>query len=170
MKQFNINPKGVFIIDSPIDLLELHRAAKKNIDKNFSEVAVKESNWIINTLNKKLGNPKKGISNYEKYSVYTLESNYTKNLSKLKNTKIRLYTEPDKKWWKENRMADYEQTNAYQIKKLSESLKALNFKSVEYIPTKNKGYRANGKRHPHSWSIIDKDDLINWILNKNKCI
>jgi hypothetical protein len=165
MKQFYIDPKGVFIVDSPIDLLGLHKASKKNIERNFSDIAVQESNWIIDKFDKKLGNPKNGISNYEKHSVYTLESNYTKNLKKLKNTKIRLYTEPDIDWWKKNRMADYEQTNAFHINKLSESLKDLGFKSVEYIPTKNKGYRANGERHPHSWSIIDKENLIDWILN-----
>ncbi|MDO3695930.1 hypothetical protein QVZ41_13850 [Wenyingzhuangia sp. chi5] len=165
MKEFYIDPKGVFIVDSPIDLLELYKASKKNISRDFSSVSVEESKWLINTLEKKLGNPEKGISKYEKYSTYTLETDYIKNLKKLNKTKIRLYTEPDTIWWKENRMADYEQMNAFHIKKLYESLKRHNFKEVEYIPTKNKGYRADGERHPHSWSIINKEDLINWILN-----
>jgi hypothetical protein len=43
-------------------------------------------------------------------------------------------------------------------------LKKSNFKQVEYISTENKGYRANGDRHPHSWSIVDKDKLVEWIL------
>jgi hypothetical protein len=30
------------------------------------------------------------------------------NLKGLENTKIRLYTEPDTLWWKENRKEDYE--------------------------------------------------------------
>ena len=77
---------------------------------------------------------------------------------------IRLYTEPDTLWWKKNRMADYDQMNAYYIKRLSESLKKSGFRSVEYIPTQNKGYRANGERHPHSWSIIDKKELIKWMM------
>jgi hypothetical protein len=164
-KEFKIIPKGVFIADSPIDLLALHEASKLNIEKQFSEVAVQESNWIIKMFEEKLGDPKNGISNYEKYAVYTLQSDYTKNLEHLKNTKIRLYTEPDLKWWKENRRTNYEQTNAYYIKNLSESLKKRNFKNVAYIPTKNKGYRANGERHPHSWAIIDAESLIDWILD-----
>ena len=63
-------------------------------------------------------------------------------------------------------MADYKQTNAYLIREMSELLKDSGFTNVEYIPTETKGYRANGDRHPHSWSIVDKDDLINWILNE----
>jgi len=165
-RQFYIEPKGVFIVDSPIDLLELHKASMKNISRNFSDISVQESNWLINTLENKLGNPINGILEYEKYSVYTLETNHTENLNRLKNTKIRLYTEPDIEWWKKNRMADYEQMNAYHIKMLSEALYNRDFKKVEYIPSENKGYRNSGERHPHSWSIIDKEDLIDWILNK----
>lgn len=82
----------------------------------------------------------------------------------MKKTKIRLYTEPDTLWWKKNRMADYDQLNSYYIKSLSEDLKESEFNQVEYIATENKGYRANGERHPHSWSIIDKNELINWIM------
>ena len=53
--------------------------------------------------------------------------------------------------------------NAYYIKKLSEDLKNSGFSKVEYIPTENKGYRHNGDRPPHSWSIIDKNGLMEWI-------
>ena len=165
-KEFYIDPKGVFIVDSPIDLLALYKTSELNIKRNFSDVAVQESNWIIDTFNKKLGSPKDSISNYEKYSVYTMESNYTNNLNNLKNTKIRLYTEPDFTWWKKNRNADVAQTNAYYIQNLSKTLKNRGFKNVEYITTENKGYRANGDRHPHSWSIIDTNNLVDWIFNK----
>jgi len=27
-----------------------------------------------------------------------------------------------------------------------------------------KGYRLDGRRHPHSWSIVEPVDCINWIL------
>ena len=163
-REFYIDPKGVFIADSPIDLLALYKASELNIKKNFSEVSVAESNWIIKMFNDKLGSPKNGISMYEKNAVYTMESDYTKNLDNLKNTKIRLYTEPDVAWWQENRRTGYEQTNAFYIKHLSESLQSKGFKDVAYIATQNKGYRANGERHPHSWSIIDKENLFRWML------
>ena len=163
-KEFHIDPKGVFIVDSPIDLTALYNASEKNIKRNFSEVSVKESTWLIENLELNFGTPKKNIKNYESKAVFTYQTNHTANLSNLKNTSIRLYTEPDTAWWKKNRMADYDQMNAFYIKKLAESLKEKGFKNIEYIPTKNKGYRANGERHPHSWAIVNKRDLINWIL------
>jgi hypothetical protein len=56
------------------------------------------------------------------------------------------------------------QTNAYLIKELFEKMKTADFTGMEYIPTVNKGYRANGDRHPHSWSIVETNDLIQWML------
>lgn len=83
----------------------------------------------------------------------------------MKNLKIRLYTEPDLKWWKENRKNDFEDLNAFYIEKLSDILKSeFGNKNVELIKTENKGYRANGERHPHSWAIVNEKDLMIWMM------
>jgi hypothetical protein len=160
-----IAPRGVFVIDSPIDLVALYKSSEKNIKRNFSEPSVQESTWLIKTLGNQFGNPHTDVSRFKKFSIFTSETNNIDNLKNLKNTKIRLYTEPDTLWWKVNRMADLDQMNAYYLKKLSESLLKSGFTQVEYIPTKNKGYRANGERHPHSWAIVDKIDLMKWLKN-----
>ena len=164
-QQSNIIPKGVFIVDSPVDLVALYNTAQKNIERNFSNSAVQESTWLLETLGAKFGNPKDSISGYEEYAIFTSKTNNINTIKNLKNTKIRLYTEPDTLWWKENTMAKYEDLNAYYIKKLSEALQTSQFKDVTYIPTTDKGYRSNGDRHPHSWAIIDTKNLINWMLN-----
>ncbi|MCH2045261.1 MAG: hypothetical protein MK212_14185 [Saprospiraceae bacterium] len=164
-KSFGLVPKGVFLVDSPIDLVALYRSSEKNLMRNFSEVSVQESTWIIETLEKAFGDPHEQLSTYEQYAVYTSVTDNIDNLKNLKDLKIRFYTEPDTTWWKTNRKADYDQMNAFYIKKLSESLKASGFNQLAYIPTKNKGFRANGDRHPHSWSIVDKSQLVQWIMD-----
>ncbi|AZQ42936.1 hypothetical protein [Nonlabens ponticola] len=164
-KQFYIDPKGVFIVDSPIDLEVLYRTAEKNIERDFSEPSIQESTWLLKELGSGLGNPDEHIENYEQSSIYTYSTGNISNLKKLKKTKIRLYTEPDTLWWQENRMASYDETNAFYIQDLHRILTQQGYNKVEYIPTVDKGYRANGMRHPHSWSIVDKADLIDWILN-----
>ena len=128
--KFKIDIKGLFIVDSPVDLLELHSSSKKNILRNYSDSAVKESNWLVQTLENKLGDPEKNISEYERFSVYTGKTNYIENLKNLKATKIRFYTEPDLEWWKTERLAEYEELNAYSIKKLYESLKNIEFENI----------------------------------------
>lgn len=164
--KYNIKPKGVFIVDSPLDLLELYHTSEKNIKNNFSEDAVAESTWILETFNNKFGDPIENLKEYEKYSVSTLSTKNIKNINALNETKLRFYTEPDTLWWKENKMADYEDLNAYHIKVLSENLQQNGFKNSEYIPSKIKGHRSNGVRHPHSWSIVDKGELLKWMLEE----
>jgi len=160
-----IKPKGVFIVDSPIDLLALYRVSEKNIKQNYSESSIQESSWIIKQFDTIFGNPSDGIKGYEKNSPYTFESENIDNLTGLKDLKIRFYTEPDLNWWKKKAKNDYEDLNAFYIKKLSEKLKIeFGNQNIELIETQNRGYRANGDRHPHSWSIINEKDFINWIL------
>ena len=45
-----IQPKGVFVVDSPVDLLGLYKTAEKNLKLNFSEPSVQESKWIKEML------------------------------------------------------------------------------------------------------------------------
>lgn len=163
----SIQPKGVFIVDSPIDLLGLYKVAEKNIISNFSSESVQEANWIIDKFNSEFGNPKDSISLYKKLSPYTLETNTISNLENLKNLKIRLYTEPDFDWWLKNRKNQKDEINSYFIEQLYNDLKIKGFQKIELINTKNKGYRADGTRHPHSWAIVDKENLLNWVLEKN---
>jgi hypothetical protein len=163
----SIQPKGVFIIDSPVDLLGLYKVAEKNIISNFSSESVEEANWIIDTFNSEFGNPKDSISLYKKLSPYTLETNTISNLENLKKLKIRLYTEPDFDWWLQNRKNQKDEINSYFIEQLYNDLKIKGFQKIELINTKNKGYRADGTRHPHSWAIVDKENLLNWVLEKN---
>ncbi|MBA6156159.1 hypothetical protein H3Z83_06455 [Tenacibaculum sp. S7007] len=159
-----IQPKGVFVVDSPIDLLALYKTAQKNLKINFSQPSIQEATWIKNFFDKEFGNPKDGITNYENNSPFTLETQNIQNLRNLKNLKIRLYTEPDLKWWQENRKNDYEDLNAYYLKKLSDKLKTeFGSKNIEFTETKNRGYRANGERHPHSWAVVNEKNLIKWM-------
>lgn len=162
--EFNLNPAGVFVVDSPIDLAALYRIADANIKRKFSEASVGESSFIFNYFNDQLGNPDDKIAPYEKYSAFTYETQNFQNLKDLKNTKIRFYTEPDKAWWKENMGVEYEQMNAFHIKRLSDFLISKDYDKVEFIATEDKGYREDGTKNPHSWSIIDKEKLLQWII------
>ena len=73
LKQQNaeMTPIGVFVIDSPIDLVALYKSSEKNVKRDFSEPSIQESTWLLETLGKQFGNPHNNISNYEYYSIYT---------------------------------------------------------------------------------------------------
>ena len=159
-----LQPKGVFAIDSPLDIEKLYKVAKDNIAKKASEDAYNEGLFLVDMLEKTLGEPTKSFENYKKVSPYLASINYSQNIDFLKNIKTRLYTEPDLEWQKINRNRDYEDLNAAVLEKLYYSFSDSGVKKIEFIQTKNKGFRADGTRHPHSWSIVDKAELLKWIL------
>jgi len=159
-----LQPKGVFIVDSPIDLLSLYQVAKKNLQQNSSEATKQESSLIIESLETAFGDPEVDLAKYLQFSPYIAKTNSIGNISGLKDLKLCFYTEPDLKWWKDYANNDWEDLNAYSIKKLAKQLKVDGAKQIEYIATENSGIRANGKRHPHSWSIVDEKELIKWVL------
>jgi len=164
-KNSTIQPKGVFIVDSPIDLLALKESALQTIERNFSPPAVAEANWILDMCAKDFGEGDLTNVLYEIRSPFSSLTRSDANISHLSDMKIRLYTEPDTAWWYENKRANYENMNAYYIEMLAEDLKQLHGnESVELIQTENRGYRANGMRHPHSWSVVDEEELVKWVF------
>lgn len=159
----NIAPKGIFIVDSPLDLYALYESSKKDIaNPKFDKERLAEPKWIVHYFEEAFTKDSL-LQNIQKVSPFTLQNSYT-SVSSLKNTKVRFYTEPDSLWWKENRQTDFESTNAYTIQQITKALKAQSWKQLELIETTTKGYRANGDRHPHSWSIVDIRDLLDWMM------
>ncbi|KGL63450.1 alpha/beta hydrolase [Polaribacter sp. Hel1_85] len=160
-----LKPKGVFVVDSPIDLYALYESSQKDIlRKDFSEERLAEPKWIINYFEEQFGGKDALLTNIQKVSPLTITTKNIDNIKNLKKEKLRFYTEPDTLWWKENRQTDFESTNAYTLQKTKELLSDQNWIHVELIQTKNKGFQNNGERNPHSWSIVDINDLVNWIL------
>lgn len=160
-----LSPAGIFVVDSPVDLAELYVNARKNVARNFSAVSVQEGKWLIGLLGNAFGEPDANAETYTRYSVFTTKTGDIRNIAHLQNIPIRIYTEPDTTWWKENRKADYNQMNAYHLKKLHEQLTEAEFSNVAFIATENRGFRADGERHPHSWSIVDGEKLIEWMVD-----
>ena len=37
-------------------------------------------------------------------------------------------------------------------------------KNAALILSNNKAYRPDGSRHPHSWSVVDNGELVEWLL------
>ena len=159
----DLSPKGVFAIDSPIDIEKLYYNAKADIVKHASEVSYEESLYLVDLLEKTIGNPKDSLENYKKSSPYLCSIDYNENIKYLKDIKVNLYCEPDLEWQGKNRNRKYEELNSYMLDKSCESLNKLGNSKAKFIKTINKGYRANGEKNPHSWSLVNKKDLLDWI-------
>ena len=155
----------MFVVDSPIDLYALYESSVVDTKNEFlSKHRLAEPTGIIELLKKEFGQEEgELLANIEKVSPFTLK-NKNSNITSLSEHKIRFYTEPDEKWYREYRQTEFENTNAFAIQQAGEQLKEMNFQNFELIETTNKGYNTNGSRNPHSWSIVDVDVLIiTWI-------
>jgi hypothetical protein len=162
-----INPLAVFGIDPPLDHTHIWNRCKRDIERYFSTPAVQEGRWIMNSYVKEFGgSPEEFPENYIKYSVYSHSEKDGGNAQYLKNTPIRLYTEPGIIWQMENMHRDLYDINCTDISAMINLLQLKGNKEAELIVTQDKGIRLNGRKHPHSWSIMDSEDCLIWIFKQ----
>ncbi len=159
-----IQPKGLFVVDSPLDLEQLYKNAQTNLKINKSEEAVEEAKFIIELFESGIGKPEENIEKYKQLSPYLMSCESTSNIKNLKSIKTRFYCEPDLDWQTKNRGRKYEDLNAYHLDKAYHSLLKLGAKQAEFIVTTHRGLRANGEKNPHSWSLVEKESLLRWLL------
>lgn len=162
-----IKPKAVFGVDPPVDYAHLWNHCKKDIERNFSEPAVQESKWIMDSYIKEFGgSPEDYPENYIRYSIFSYSEKDAGNAKDLKNTPVLLYTEPDVLWQMQNRHRDYYDMNCVDIAAMINFLQLQGNKNAQLVTTNNKGRRLDGTRHPHSWSIMDSQQCLNWIMRQ----
>lgn len=75
-----------------------------------------------------------------------------------------IFHEPDIDWWISERGCSYYDINSYDLVALTVLLKKLGNKHIDLITTTGKGFDREGSRKPHSWTIVDEDYLMTWIL------
>lgn len=54
--------------------------------------------------------------------------------------------------------------NAIDLAGLINELTIMGNDKAELVTTSDMGYFPDGTRHPHSWSIVDEAELIDWFL------
>lgn len=160
-------PKAVFGIDPPLDYAHLWNHAERDVERNFSDVAVQEGKWIMDTYKRAFGgSPDEFKDNYVKHSIYSHSEKNGGNAQYLKNTPILIYTEPDVIWQMENRRRDAYDMNSTDISAMINLLKLQGNEDATMITTQNKGVRQGGAKHPHSWSIMDSEESMAWVLKQ----
>ncbi len=162
-----IVPKAIFGIDPPLDYTHLWQHCINDLERNFSEAAVAEGKWVTEMYKKEFGgSPEEFPEKYIKYSIYSHNQKDGGNAKYLLNTPVLLYTEPDVTWAMKNRQRDFYDLNALDISAMINLLQLGGNKKAELIITHDKGVRPNGQKHPHSWSIMDSQQCLDWIMKQ----
>lgn len=166
--RYPIKPKAVFMVDSPLDIFVTWDALAESAKDNYSKIAVDEANWAMAEIKKDKGVPNENIKVYAALNAFSMDNSYVHNEQYLKNTAVRTYHDVDIAWRLVNRRQTVRGSNYLVAAELINRLLLMGNNKAEFIQATGKGYRANGQRHPHSWSIVDEPECISWIIEQWK--
>ena len=150
--------------DSPVDLYHSWKLQEENIKNNYSEISVNEANWLERYYRKFYGaTPSENPDKYVDLSPFSINEDYGNNEQYLKDVAVRAYHDIDIEWRLINRNQTAKFDNYVATSELINRLMIMGNAKAEFIQSFKTGYRRNGQRHPHSWSIVEEKECIDWI-------
>lgn len=167
-KNTYFTPSAVFALDPPLDYEKMYYQLNRDIERNFSEAAVNEAKYFSKEMVDAIGYPDKNKGNYIKESMFLYSEKDGGNAKYLMNIPLLIYTEPGIMWQMNNRGRDLYDTNCISITAMINLLKLKGHKNADLVIVNDRGIRPEGFRHPHSWSIMDSEECLNWILKHFK--
>jgi hypothetical protein len=163
--KFGFRPDAIAICDAPLDMERMWHEQQQAIVNNFHPNAVGEAHWILHYLNKNLGgSPEESMDAYINYSPFVYSDENRSKIKLFKNIPIRMYHEPDIVWWVENRGKDYNTINSIDLAGFYNYLRQAGNTQVELITSYNKRKDFKTGSSPHTWTIVDNEELIAWLI------
>lgn len=161
----SVKPIAAYSVDGPTDLENMYYSEARALQSSPNKT---EANYALNEFKKHMGGaPDTVRRNYIYYSTFSNSEKDGGNAKYLKNIPVRIYNDVDVNWWLTNRSTDLYDMNALDQSALINFLHRNGNAKAEFINAFGKGYRLDGTRHPHSWSIVEPVDCVGWIL---KCV
>jgi hypothetical protein len=167
-EKFWLQPSAVAIVDAPLDMVRFWDVEIRAIKNNFDPDASDEGRWVTYLLKENLGTPQEDFSKYLDYSPFVYTAEDGGNAKYLRNVPVRAYHEPDVNWWIENRRKDYYSMNSIDLAGLINQLKLLHNTKSELITTHQKRAGFEEGASPHTDSIVDYTELMDWFLKYKK--
>jgi hypothetical protein len=158
---------AVAIADAPLDMVRLWHAELRAAEAGFHPAAADEGRWVTYLLETQLGgSPASARARYVEYSPYVFGEADGGNALHLRNLPLRAYHEPDVDWWIEHRRKSYYSMNSLDLAGLVNQLRLLGNDRAELITSHGarSGYAEGAS--PHTWSIVDNADLVEWFLRQ----
>ena len=161
-----IKPKAVFAIDPPLDFERFYNSCEHQLKFSKSSTGSDESGYFIKRLQYEFkGSPQQNKLDYKTISPYMYNDSLQTNIRPLASCPIRLICEPDINWQMENRTRCLYDLNITDCSAMVNSLREMGNKNAVLSITSNKGYRkSTGKRNPHSWSIAESKEIVDWLV------
>ncbi len=164
-EKYFLIPKGVFALDAPLDQARFYKYCEREIERNIYQPAVDEAKWIKNNCDSIYGgSPEKFSEKYVEYSIYSYGAKEGGNAKYLKKMPLLMFTDLDTDWLINQRHRDLNDWNGIDIISMINQLKIMGNEKAKVIVSQGKGIRLDGTKNPHSWSIMDSEICLNWII------
>ena len=160
-----ITPKGIIGIDPPVDFAHFYQYCEREIARNFSEAGAGEAKWLKGVYDQIYGgSPEEHPQHYMDASIFSYGVKEGGNAKYLNDIAIRMQSDLNLDFLVNQRKRDLYDWNGTDVVAFVNQLKTNGHQNAEVIITQNRGVRLDGTRHPHSWSIMDTEDTMEWIL------
>lgn len=161
-------PRAIFGVDPMLDHIAVYNYALKELNRNCNNEGSEkygkpEAWWLKNYYTTNFGVPDKDSTIYISRSAYSAGLSDGGNAKFILDIPIRIYHETDVMWYIKERCRDITDENIIVGSQLINFLYNHGNKKAILIETKDKGMRSDGRRHPHSWSIADPKETIDWL-------
>lgn len=167
-KNYPIKPKAAFAIDPPLDWERFYNSAKRVVRLSNPAQINGEVTYMIDRIKKEMGGtPETALVNFYNNSPYSYFDTTQTAIKPLVKTPIMIISEPDIQWWLNQRGYDYTYMNITDQAAMINELRRLGNDKAILVTTINLGYRKpDNRKHPHSWSIADPQQTINWLQSQ----
>lgn len=162
-EKFPVKPQGVFAIDPAVDYINLWKYFERELKSGISNSGRAEAEHVLNEMTSNIGTLQENIEKYKELTPFYSDLEVAGNEKFLRHIPIRLYYEIDMEWYLKNKRRSAYDLNFLNGSEMIKRLLILGNEKAEFIQAKKEGYRSDGQRHPHSWSIIDEIDCIQWV-------
>jgi len=163
-EQTYLKPAGILAIDTPLDKIRLYQYCEREINRNFSEAGMAEAKWMLDYYqNLYGGTPTQVPEKYIESSIYSFGVKNGGNALYFKNMPILMFSDLDTDWLINERHRDIYDWNGIDIVAFINQLKLLGNNNANVIISQGKGFRLDGSKHPHSWSIMDTNKSFDWL-------
>ena len=161
-------PKAIFAIDPPLDWERFYNSAKRVVKLSIPVQVNGEFTYLIDKIEKEMkGTPETALKNFYNISPYSFSDTSQSAVKRLIKTPVMIISEPDIQWWLSQRGYDYSYMNIIDQAAMINELQRLGNGKAILITTIDKGYRKpDNRRHPHSWSIADPVETVQWLLSQ----
>lgn len=161
-------PKAIFAVDPPLDFERMYYSLEYAVRHSNVEISKREADYFIKRLQYEFqSTPQFDNKPFQAISPYSFSDTSQTNIKTLVSCPIMLISEPDIIWQMEERNRSMYDLNTLDCSLAINSLRLLGNNKAQLVLTTGKGYRKlTGKRNPHSWSILDTEQTIKWLISQ----